>query len=105
MNYPSPEEMESTIFCILPGGGDPFSVEIPETQTVGELKDVIEAKQRLDTVASELSLYRVNIDASDMQKAIAEAEERFQDLSTSEHVVFLNATKRLSTVFEPTGPH
>jgi len=100
--------MDLTIFCLLPGGDSPFPVDIPETRTVGHLKDVIKLKnpQTLSNVeAWRLSLHLVEIDATDVRKAIAEAETIFQTLRTLtvDSVEFLNPTRCLSTVFKSRG--
>jgi len=99
--------MSYTIFCIQPGGSPAFHVDIAKTQTVDHLKDAIKLKMKpeLDALAAHaLSLYRVTIDAPDMEKAIEEAEGIFQGLSTSENIVWLNPIKTLESIFGSSGP-
>jgi len=101
--------MGHTIFCLLPGSSSPFQVDIPETQTVGHLKDAIKLQmsQTLSTTgAHTLLLHLVEIDASDNEKAINEAETIFQTLRTLSpwSAKFLNATSSLKTVFKSRAP-
>jgi hypothetical protein len=94
--------MRYKIFCFLPGDSAVFPVKISETRTVAELKKRIKKEtHRLAAVdAHEVTLYRVDIDASDMKKAIDEAETIFQGLSTSGNVELLNPVDELKGVFK-----
>lgn len=102
--------MKYKMYCFLPGDSTVFEVKILETGTVAGLKKKIKKEKKIfDAVdADELTLYRVNIDASDLQKAIDEAETISQGLSTSGDVESLNVELRnpldgLKDVF-PQGP-
>jgi len=95
--------MSYKIFCILRGGRSAFPVNIKQTETVDDLKDAIKAKKKreLDALsANALSLYQVNIDASNMRKAIEVAEAMFQGLETSENMEELNPVDELQAVFQ-----
>jgi len=96
--------MSYKIFCILRGGRPAFSVKIDKTETVDDLKEAIKTKvtQALDGVeANALTLYQVNIDASDMEKAIVEAEIRFQGLK---NLTRLSEAKTLEGVIGSSPP-
>jgi hypothetical protein len=55
--------MPTTLLCIIIGKPTTFTVTINEIQRVGELKDEIKKRHQLD-IASQLILYKVNIDVS-----------------------------------------
>jgi hypothetical protein len=98
--------MAYTILCILPDGNPAFPVSIPKTRMVGELKAAIklELAPTLSAVlVTTISLYQVQIDASDMPRAIAEAATIFRNLSTSQNVK-LNPATKLDKIFGPAGP-
>ena len=62
--------MDYTLFCVLPDGKPTFPVEIPNTRTVGQLKDAIKFKIPLSLNAIEardLTLYKIDLDGSDMK--------------------------------------
>ena len=63
-------QMAYTLFCIVPGDKNLFSVKVNETQTVDELKMAIKKKNEPrfnDIVVHELTLHqiKINLDASD----------------------------------------
>ena len=101
--------MQYKIFCIIPNGEDAFSVNIDETETVDDLKKRI----MIATVdAAALTLWRVNIDASNMQSAIINASNiqnainasNMQGFELSEKPVLLNPVAQLSGVVEQFNP-
>lgn len=66
------------IFCIIPDGN--------ETKTVEDLKDAVKKKQHpnlKNCPAAALKLYRVDIDGSDMRKAITDASNLLSALDAS----------------------
>src|SRR5258706_7335916 len=90
-----------TIFCLLEGETKPFPVRIDESQFVGDLKDrITEKRLDVDVVAVKLELYRIDVDASDLQKAIKDVETLAPRLIPTDR---LNPTQKLNKVF-PSGP-
>jgi len=76
---------------------DPFPVRIDESQFVGDLKDrITEKRPDVDVVAVKLELYRIDVDASDLQKAIKDVETLAPSLITADR---LNPTLDLKDVF------
>ena len=95
---------EYTIFCIIPGGSPAFSVDIGKARTVDHLKDAIKKKkaQALNTIdADDLSLYQIDVDASDMKHAINVVKHIAQGLNNRNE---LNSVLPLEEVFSPSGP-
>ena len=91
-----------TIFCLLKGETIPFSVRIGESQSVDDLKDRIKEKRSVILVeALELELYRIDVDASDLQKAIKDVETLAQTLIPTDR---LNPTLKLNKVFPSGAP-
>src|SRR5258706_15428122 len=86
-----------TIFCLLEGEMDPFPVRIDESQFVGDLKDrITEERPDVDVVAVKLELYRIDVDASDLQKAIKDVETLAPRLIPTDR---LNPTLDLNDIF------
>ncbi len=76
---------------------DPFPVRIDESQFVGDLKDrITEKRPDVDVVAVKLELYRIDVDASDLQKAIKDVETLAPRLIPTDR---LNPTLDLKDVF------
>jgi hypothetical protein len=96
--------MPYTIFCAITGY-EPFSVNIDETRTVGELKNSIKAKaaQILASVdALALTLYRIDVAATDNMKTTMEAVGRSaQNVSSRDP---LRPLLSLQAVYPPPGP-
>ena len=91
-----------TIFCLLEGESVSFPVEIDETKSVGVLKDHIKEKMSAVHVeAHKLELYRIDVDASDEQKAIKDVETLAQTLIPTDR---LNPTQKLNKVFPSGAP-
>src|SRR5258706_4557021 len=90
-----------TVFCLLEGETVPFPVEIDETKSVGGLKKSIkEERPDVDVVAVKLELYRIDVDASNLQKAIKYVETLAPSLITADR---LNPTQKLNKDL-PSGP-
>ncbi len=86
-----------TIFCLLEGEMVPFPVRIDESQFVGDLKNRIREKRPdVDVVAIKLELYRIDVDASNLQKAIKDIETLAPSLIPTNR---LNPTLDLKDVF------
>src|SRR5258706_10973706 len=86
-----------TIFCLLEGETNPFPVRIDESQFVGDLKKSIKEERSVILVeALELELYRIDVDASDLQKAIKDVETLAPRLIPTDR---LNPTLDLKDVF------
>jgi len=87
-----------TVFCLLEGESDPFSVKIIETQSVNSLKKEIKKEALVAVDDNHLDLYHVNLeyDASDEQKHITQANEILQGLSN--HKPLPNPLLKLSTI-------
>src|SRR5258706_1182614 len=90
-----------TIFCLLEGDMVPFAVRIDESQFVGDLKKSIrEEMSDVHVEARKLELHRIDVDASDLQKAIKDVETLAPRLIPTDR---LNPTQKLNKVF-PSGP-
>jgi len=75
----------------------PFPVRIDESQFVGDLKNRIREKRPdVDVVAIKLELYRIDVDASNLQKAIKDIETLAPSLIPTNR---LNPTLDLKDVF------
>src|SRR5258706_5380539 len=86
-----------TVFCLLEGETVHFPVEIDETKSVGGLKKSIkEERPDVDVVAVKLELYQIDVDASDLQKAIKDVETLAPKLIPTDR---LNPTLDLSDIF------
>lgn len=86
------------IFCIIPDGSDAFPVKISKNEdvTVEDLKDKIKNKLPIMLNAFDahaLTLYKINVDGSDMEKAKVTVKALAQNPST---LVGLNALLPLS---------
>lgn len=98
----SPQAEIYTIYCIRTGEDTPFPVKIESNETVGVLKEKIKEKEELELAnvkTRELKLYYINI-LDD--KHLVENTTRLN--STESPLVPLNATKRLSELYEATPP-
>jgi hypothetical protein len=77
-----------TLGCFIIGGSPtPFSITIDETQSVDRLKDAIKMKKDPELnafPADALTLYKVDIDASDDEKLIESVETISRDLTKAE---------------------
>jgi len=96
-----------TIWCIVVGETIPFSVEVHQTETVDELKDHIkkETKPTFDAFdADQLTLYKIDVDATDKNTYIKIVQDISQDLSDTEKATKLDALDELSEVFGTMGP-
>src|SRR5258706_14590663 len=86
-----------TIFCLLEGETNPFPVRIDESQFVGDLKKSIKEERSVILVeALELELYQIDVDASDLQKAIKDVETLAPKLIPTDR---LNPTLDLSDIY------
>jgi hypothetical protein len=95
--------MPITLVCIIIGKATTFTITINETQYVDQLKDEIKKKQELNIVASELTLYKVNIDVS--TKESREAAKRAISRSSIEcEKDELEPSWELSEYFQESGP-
>jgi Crinkler effector protein N-terminal domain len=95
--------MVYTLLCIIIGETTLFSVKINETQLVDELKDAIKkkAEPKLDAFAAhELTLYQVEIDASN-EACIEEVKSKCKNLS---QLSMLNPVFELGDCFDSSGP-
>jgi hypothetical protein len=91
-----------TIFCLLEGDYDPFSVKIDETESVDALKKAIKAENSATfegVDARGLKLYHVNFkyDESDEQGSITQVNAVLQGLSNNKP---LSALRELSDIEE-----
>src|SRR5260221_13244265 len=94
----------AVIFCVLVEKATAFPVRFDETQTVDELKEEIKAAvdpKLRSLAANKLTLYRVDIDASNRQEYIEAVKKIAQELHkhTKLHPMF-----KLSSVFEDLDP-
>ena len=92
-------DTEYTITCIIPGGSPPFLVDIEKTRMVDHLKDKIKLKLASKVRAfdaAELTLYRIKVDASNIEKAIDAVKHIAEDLSGYDE---LNPVLPLKEVF------
>lgn len=90
------------LLCIVPGS-KPFSVNIDNDKMVDELKKKVkEAKApQLDTFAADaLTLYQINVDASDEKEYLEQVNVLAQDFSSLNQ---LNQVDSLDKIF-PSGP-
>ena len=106
-SWPTPNptpvaQMMYTLFCMIEGQYIPFSVKINETQSVDELKTEIRKKtsNRFRNIAADkLTLYKINVDASDRNKY----EDTMHAISQPDYVfnpkLMLNPGQRISRYF------
>ena len=96
--------MSYRVFCIIPGDGPAFLVDINETLTVDHLKTYIKAVKghTLATIdAAVLTLYQINVDRSNKEKYIEEVKCLAKNLK---NLKSLNVVSLLADVFMPPGP-
>jgi hypothetical protein len=80
------------IFCLIPGGGAAFAVNIDETKTVDHSKDAIKAKKMHDFAAfdaNKLTLYKIDVGGSNKEEYIKKVK----------HVAWLNPVHKLTKAF------
>src|SRR5258706_11614449 len=86
-----------TIFCLLDGEMVPFPVRLDESQFRGDLKKSIrEEMSDVHVEARKLELHRMDVGASDLQKAIKDVETLAPRLIPADR---LNPTLDLKDVF------
>ena len=90
--------VEFTLICAIPGDKDIFSVKINSNALVSELKDKIHAANPTFTSfgARALSLYKIDVEASNEQQAVKEIETIARKLRISDR---LNSIVELNEVF------
>jgi len=95
-----------TIWCILVGETTPFSVKIDQTASVYKLQDHIKKREELTLDASELTLYKIDVDATDKNTYIPIVQDISQDLSNinTDKATELDVVQELSDVFGMTHP-
>jgi len=89
--------------CFLIGGDRYFKVEIDPAKEVANLKSAIKAQKPLalkDIEADQLTLYKIDVDATDQNTYITIVQDISQDLSNTEKATELNDAHDLSEVFE-----
>ena len=93
--------VEYTVTCAISGDKDIFSVKINSDELVSELKHKIklESPELGGLAANTLSLYRIDVDASNKQRAIHEVKTIAQNLRITDR---LNPVSKLNMVF-PSG--
>jgi hypothetical protein len=89
----------NTIWCLLEGKNDVFSVIIDEVRTVDHLKMEIKKEKSVDLAAVEansVQLYHVNVayDSSGDEEHIKQANEVFQDLIPLDALVELSTLEK-----------
>jgi Crinkler effector protein N-terminal domain len=92
------------LLCIVIGETNPIVVDINDDQLVAHLKDAIKKKKEhvlgaFD--ANDLTLYQVNIDASNEQNYIQEVKRESENLSKLRK---LNPVFELRDYFDSSGP-
>jgi len=95
--------MSYTFLCFLVGGRTTFAVDIEQTKLVSHLKQEIKKIEhtRLDQVAApDLTLYKVEVDASHKPTYLRQLDEKSKTLDPLSE---LNDPQKLSDVF-PQGP-
>ena len=88
------------IYCIILNGATYFSVKIGKDEDVDNLKHHIKEKSpELNVARKWLSLYKIDVDASNQQHAIDKVKKLAPTLSTADS---LNPMRKMSEVF-PSG--